>query len=106
MLLALAYVAGKTGDFVIQSIALTVVGAVMGFFVWNFPAGLIFMGDGGAYFLGFLLAEVRILLLNRNAGVSPTHLLLFMAGYTFLYRSGSCQARCRQELFSQAACLS
>ncbi|MEQ1804163.1 MAG: glycosyltransferase, partial [Burkholderiaceae bacterium] len=76
MLLALAYVAGKAGDIVMQSIALAVVGAVMGFFVWNFPAGLIFMGDGGAYFLGFLLAEVSILLVNRNAGVSPLFPLL------------------------------
>jgi UDP-N-acetylmuramyl pentapeptide phosphotransferase/UDP-N-acetylglucosamine-1-phosphate transferase len=79
MLMALAYVAGKAGDFVIQSIALTIAGAVMGFFVWNFPAGLIFMGDGGAYFLGFLLAEVSILLLNRNAGVSPMFPLLLCA---------------------------
>jgi UDP-N-acetylmuramyl pentapeptide phosphotransferase/UDP-N-acetylglucosamine-1-phosphate transferase len=47
------------------------VGAVMGFFVWNFPAGLIFLGDGGAYFLGFYVAELNILLLQRNPEVSP-----------------------------------
>ena len=37
MLLALAYVAGKAGDSVMQTIAFAVVGAVLGFFVWNFP---------------------------------------------------------------------
>jgi UDP-N-acetylmuramyl pentapeptide phosphotransferase/UDP-N-acetylglucosamine-1-phosphate transferase len=79
MLLALAYVAGQAGDVVMQTIAFAVAGAVMGFFVWNFPVGLIFMGDGGAYFLGFLLAEVSILLLNRNAGVSPMFPLLLCA---------------------------
>jgi UDP-N-acetylmuramyl pentapeptide phosphotransferase/UDP-N-acetylglucosamine-1-phosphate transferase len=79
MLLALAYVAGKTGDFVMQTIVFAVVGAVMGFFLWNFPAGLIFMGDGGAYFLGFLLAEVSILLINRNASISPIFPLLLCA---------------------------
>jgi UDP-N-acetylmuramyl pentapeptide phosphotransferase/UDP-N-acetylglucosamine-1-phosphate transferase len=79
MLLALAYVAGETGDFVMQTLSLAVVGAVLGFFVWNFPVGLIFMGDGGAYFLGFLLAEISILLLNRNVGVSPMFPLLLCA---------------------------
>jgi UDP-N-acetylmuramyl pentapeptide phosphotransferase/UDP-N-acetylglucosamine-1-phosphate transferase len=48
----------------------------MGFFVWNFPAGLIFLGDGGAYFLGFFVAEVSILLLVRNEAVSPIFPLL------------------------------
>ena len=51
--------------------ALAGLGAVMGFFVWNFPAGLVFLGDGGAYFLGFYVAELSILLLQRNPRVSP-----------------------------------
>jgi UDP-N-acetylmuramyl pentapeptide phosphotransferase/UDP-N-acetylglucosamine-1-phosphate transferase len=34
------------------------------------------MGDGGAYFLGFLVAELSILLLNRNPEVSPLFPLL------------------------------
>ena len=37
MLLALAYVAGQAGDHVMQTIAFAGVGAVMWFFVWNFP---------------------------------------------------------------------
>ena len=49
---------------------------MLGFFVWNFPAGLIFLGDGGAYFLGFYLAELAILLLHRNPEVSPMFPLL------------------------------
>jgi len=51
----------------------------MGFFVWNFPAGLIFLGDGGAYLLGFLLGELSILLVHRNPGVSPMFPLLLCA---------------------------
>jgi UDP-N-acetylmuramyl pentapeptide phosphotransferase/UDP-N-acetylglucosamine-1-phosphate transferase len=52
-------------------------GAVLGFFVLNYPAGLIFLGDGGAYFLGFWYAELAILLLVRNPGeVSPLYPLL------------------------------
>ena len=79
MLLALVYVADQSGDSVVLTLALACVGAVLGFFIWNFPAGMIFLGDGGAYFLGFLLAELSILLLNRNPGVSPMFPLLLCA---------------------------
>ena len=71
MLLALAYVAFQVGDMFIFATALTLAGAVLGFFAWNFPAGLIFLGDGGAYFLGFTLAELGVLLIQRNPEVSP-----------------------------------
>ena len=76
MLGALAYVAYQVGDPVIGVLALAGIGAVLGFFVWNFPAGLIFLGDGGAYFLGFFVAEVSLLLLLRNPEVSPLFPLL------------------------------
>ena len=76
MLVALAYVGFEVGDRLIMVLALAGVGAVMGFFVWNFPAGLIFLGDGGAYFLGYFVAELAILLLYRNPSVSPLFPLL------------------------------
>lgn len=76
MLVALAYVGFQVGDRLIMLMALVGVGAVLGFFVWNFPAGLIFLGDGGAYFLGFYMAELAILLLVRNPTVSPMFPLL------------------------------
>jgi UDP-N-acetylmuramyl pentapeptide phosphotransferase/UDP-N-acetylglucosamine-1-phosphate transferase len=76
MLIGLAYVAFAVDDRLIALLALAGVGAVLGFFVWNFPAGLVFLGDGGAYFLGFYLAELAILLLHRNPDVSPMFPLL------------------------------
>ena len=77
MLTAIAYVAFQVSDPLIGTLALAGIGAVLGFFLWNFPAGLIFLGDGGAYFLGFFVAEVSILLLVRNPGeVSPLFPLL------------------------------
>jgi UDP-N-acetylmuramyl pentapeptide phosphotransferase/UDP-N-acetylglucosamine-1-phosphate transferase len=79
MLLGVAYVAFQTGDAFVSSAALIAAGAVLGFFLWNFPAGLIFLGDGGAYFLGFVLAELSVLLLARNAVVSPIFPLLLCA---------------------------
>lgn len=76
MLGALGYVGGEVGDRAIVALSLAGIGAVLGFFVWNFPGGLVFLGDGGAYFLGFYTAEVAILLLARNAQVSPLFPLL------------------------------
>jgi UDP-N-acetylmuramyl pentapeptide phosphotransferase/UDP-N-acetylglucosamine-1-phosphate transferase len=76
MLAGLAYVAFDVGDRAIAWLALVGIAAVAGFFVWNFPAGLVFLGDGGAYFLGFYLAELAILLLHRNPSVSPMFPLL------------------------------
>jgi UDP-N-acetylmuramyl pentapeptide phosphotransferase/UDP-N-acetylglucosamine-1-phosphate transferase len=76
MLSALAYVGFQVNDVAVATLALMGIGAVLGFFLWNFPAGLIFLGDGGAYFLGFYVAEVSILLLVRNPGISPLFPLL------------------------------
>ena len=76
MLAALCYVAFQVGDTLVAMLALAGIGAVLGFFIWNFPAGLIFLGDGGAYFLGFFVAELSILLLIRNPDVSPIFPLL------------------------------
>lgn len=76
ILLSLAYVGFQVGDLATASLALAGVGAVIGFFVWNYPAGLIFLGDGGAYFVGFYIAEIAILLLHRNPTVSPMFPLL------------------------------
>ncbi|MCC7461862.1 MAG: glycosyltransferase family 4 protein [Gammaproteobacteria bacterium] len=76
ILASLAYVGFVVGDPLITLLALAGIGAVLGFFVWNFPAGLIFLGDGGAYFLGFYVAELALLLLVRNPQVSPLFPLL------------------------------
>ncbi|MCU0969781.1 MAG: glycosyltransferase [Rubrivivax sp.] len=76
MLAAVAYVAFEVGDPLVGTLALAGIGAVFGFFLWNFPAGLIFLGDGGAYFLGFFVSELSILLLVRNPEVSPLFPLL------------------------------
>ena len=79
MVLALGYVAFQVRDTFIFTASLITAGAVLGFFVWNFPAGLIFLGDGGAYLLGFLLAELSVLLIARNPSVSPIFALLLCA---------------------------
>ena len=78
MLVAMAYVANVVGDGAVGMVAVIGVGAIMGFFLWNYPAGLVFLGDGGAYLLGFLVAEIGILLIQRNPSVSPLFPLLLV----------------------------
>lgn len=78
MMLSLAYVAFKVGDIYVMSAALVMVGAIAGFLIWNYPHGLIFMGDGGAYFIGFILAELAVLLIARNPSVSAWYAILLM----------------------------
>lgn len=76
MFVSLAYVAFQVSDPIVLSASLAMMGAIMGFFIWNYPAGLIFLGDGGAYFLGFMLGELSIMLFMRNPGVSPWYPVL------------------------------
>jgi UDP-GlcNAc:undecaprenyl-phosphate GlcNAc-1-phosphate transferase len=78
-LLALASVAFRVGDISLVIAALTMVGAIGGFFIWNYPRGLIFLGDGGAYLIGFWIGILSILLVARNDSVSPWFALLVNA---------------------------
>ena len=78
MLLSLAYVALQVGDMFVLVAALIVAGAAAGFLIWNYPVGLIFLGDGGAYFLGFLLGELALLLVMRNPDVSTWYAALLL----------------------------
>lgn len=79
-LLSLAYVGWKVDDNLVVSVALGGIGALLGFFLWNWPRGLIFLGDGGAYFIGYLVAVLSFLLVSRHRGVvSPWYpFLLFI----------------------------
>ena len=76
ILLGITYVAFKAGDPLVLAISVTAIGAIAGFMLFNFPRGLIYLGDGGAYLLGFWIGELLILLVVRNPGVSPWFPLL------------------------------
>ncbi len=78
MLLSLAYVALQVSDTFVLVAALIVAGAAAGFLIWNYPGGWIFLGDGGAYFLGFMLGELAVLLVMRNPQVSTWYAALLL----------------------------
>lgn len=75
MALSIGLVALQVQDIPIFLIAAALASATLGFLVWNFPFGRVFLGDGGAYFLGFMLAELAVQLVVRNPGVSPFYAL-------------------------------
>ena len=68
--LAIAYVSFHTGDNFILLTSFSMIGAILGFFIFNYPYGLIFLGDGGAYFIGFVIAVLSILLVKNHSEVS------------------------------------
>jgi UDP-N-acetylmuramyl pentapeptide phosphotransferase/UDP-N-acetylglucosamine-1-phosphate transferase len=70
-LLALASIAALVDDTPLALTAVIMAAAVIGFWLVNFPWGKLFLGDGGAYFAGFALAWIAVLLPMRNAAVSP-----------------------------------
>jgi UDP-N-acetylmuramyl pentapeptide phosphotransferase/UDP-N-acetylglucosamine-1-phosphate transferase len=66
----LAAVAWHVGDMVVLEQALALAGALAGFLAWNYPRGRVFLGDAGAYFAGFMYAQLALQLVARNAHVS------------------------------------
>ena len=68
---AFGAIAYGVGDEHLTMIALIGMGAVAGFFVVNFPMGKLFLGDAGAYSIGFLLAALAVALPARNPSISP-----------------------------------
>lgn len=52
-----------------------ILASILGFMMLNFPKGKIFLGDGGAYMLGFIVGVIGILLTSRHEDVSPWYIL-------------------------------
>lgn len=69
--LAIAHVALQVGDRALAGQMMALAGATGGFLFWNYPRGLIFAGDGGAYLWGGVIALGCITLVERHPSVSP-----------------------------------
>ena len=75
---AFGVVAASVGDDQLFTVAVFVAAILLGFLLFNFPFGHLFLGDGGAYVSGFWLACVAVLLPARNPEVSPWVSLLIV----------------------------
>jgi UDP-N-acetylmuramyl pentapeptide phosphotransferase/UDP-N-acetylglucosamine-1-phosphate transferase len=78
-LLAISAIAQQAGDSSLALASVTMVAVVAGFCAVNFPLGKLFLGDGGAYFTGFVLGWFAVLMPTRNPAVSPWASLLVCA---------------------------
>ena len=76
--LALAHVALQVGDRSLAALLVCTAAATGGFLVWNYPRGMLFAGDGGAYVWGTVIALASLSLVQRNTDVSPWFPLLLL----------------------------
>lgn len=76
--LALVHVALQVGDRQLAAMVVGLAGATAGFLVLNYPRGLLFAGDGGAYLWGVMVAMASIVLVQRHPGVSPWFPMLLL----------------------------
>lgn len=83
ILMSFGIMTGMLGDYDLAGVCLLMAGAVLGFMLINWPLGKIFLGDGGAYFVGFALAWIAVLLLRRHSEISAWAPML-VCGYPIL----------------------
>ncbi len=67
--------ASMNGQTMVRTLAAAVLGAALGFLRWNFNPARIFMGDGGAMFLGFLMAALALKIRQEGARFPATWLV-------------------------------
>ena len=75
------WLAMRDGQAHVATLAAAVLGASLGFLRWNFKPAKIFMGDGGAMFLGFMLATLglKLRLAQTPATIAPMIPILILA---------------------------
>lgn len=73
---ALGYVAASHGVPMLAQASALVISALGGFLFINFPFGKVFLGDAGAYSVGFILASFAVALIHFAPDVSPAAVLL------------------------------
>lgn len=74
--MALALIALGGGDAALARFLAVFAAGLLGFFLLNYPWGLIFLGDGGAYTIGFVLAGAGLYAISALPGVTPWAILL------------------------------
>jgi len=74
--LALSQIAEVSGYATMAHLSILIAVGILGFFIVNYPFGLIFLGDAGAYTIGFVLSWFGIAILINVPNVSPWAILL------------------------------
>lgn len=75
---AMTLIADQAGYTIMVHLAMMLAASVFGFFLVNYPSGWIFLGDAGAYTLGFVLSWFGISILLNAPEASPWAILLVL----------------------------
>jgi UDP-GlcNAc:undecaprenyl-phosphate GlcNAc-1-phosphate transferase len=78
---SVGYYSGQ-GDVVIVSMVMA--GALAGFLFFNFPPAKIFLGDGGAYLIGFFIASISLKSSNKGSIIAALLVIVIALGVPIL----------------------
>jgi UDP-GlcNAc:undecaprenyl-phosphate GlcNAc-1-phosphate transferase len=67
---ALCIISFSIGEIRLGTFCIILIGSILGFFIWNFPKGLVFLGDAGAYTYGHFLVWIAISLVSKHPEIS------------------------------------
>ncbi len=82
LMVLIAFVAHQSGNF--ELLAAGMAGALLGFLWFNFPPARIYLGDGGAYFLGFQIGLFSLINSHKGTVVAALVAPLFVLALPLL----------------------
>lgn len=82
--LTLAFVGFASGFPDVMIVSILMAGALSGFLFFNFPPAKIFLGDGGAYFIGFFVASVSLKCSNKGSIIAALLVIVIALGVPIL----------------------
>ena len=74
----LLFLAHQTNDTLLLLVIFSLISVTVTFLIFNYPSGRIFLGDLGAYFLGFSLAILTILFFVRHPELPTINAILIL----------------------------
>lgn len=80
-IMGICFIAYITNDIEVTRISLLLFSVILGFWIFNYPWGKIFLGDGGAYILGFIIAILSIHMLHIHKDIVSPYSFLLMQAY-------------------------
>ncbi|MDP9141836.1 MAG: undecaprenyl/decaprenyl-phosphate alpha-N-acetylglucosaminyl 1-phosphate transferase [Pseudomonadota bacterium] len=76
--IAVGFTAQRTEQLPVATLCFVMAAANLGFLIFNFPLGKLFLGDGGAYFNGAVAAVTTVLVVQGSSAVSPWLAILIL----------------------------
>jgi len=82
--MTLAFVGYVSNQADVVIVAVVMAGALTGFLFFNFPPAKIFLGDGGAYLIGFFIASVSLKSSNKGSIIAALLVIIIALGVPIL----------------------